>query len=253
LSFIFFFVVNYLHKELFTRSQVILIYVVTIISLVLTGSRNSIIGVFMFLFFQKFYKINPFLGILMVLIVGYLAEVVGSNASTIISSLGLGDFFRVKTLDDGSGRYVAWGFAWKEIQQNLYIGKGFGYDEFYMRSNWDLLSRMGHQGGVHNTFLTFWMDMGLIGLIIYLRSFFITFLRAAKRNPLAFPIMFVITFTAFFESWLVGSLNPHTIIFLMILALLSDDAFYPEKIAVSDESQELETQSLLLEENGINT
>ncbi len=247
LSFIFFFVVNHIHKNLFDRFQLILVYSIIMISLFMSGSRNSIIGVLMFLFFQKFYKINPFLGFVVVLSVGYGVVLLENNLATIISSLGLGEFFRIETLENGSGRYVAWLFAWNHIQENFFIGKGFGYDEHYMRSNWDLLSQMGHQGGVHNTFLTFWMNTGLIGLIIYLFAYLITFLKAAKQNPLAFPILFVVTFTAFFESWLVGSLNPHTIIFLMVLTLISDESFYPEETKVSEE----ETEALLLEENGI--
>lgn len=250
LSFLFFYVVKHAHKELFTRSQEVLIYAVVVLSLVLTGSRNSIIGVFMFLFFQRFYKMSPLIGFMVVIVVGYLAEVIGNNLPAIISSLGLGDFFRVKTLNDGSGRYIAWSFAWKAVQQNIFIGKGFAYDEFYMHKNWDELSRLGHQGGVHNTFLTFWLDTGLIGLLAFLWGYFVTFLRAAKRNPLTMPIMFVVTFTAFFESWLVGSLNPHTIIFLMILAVISDDAFYTERVPVAEEENP-ETDQLLLNDYGL--
>jgi hypothetical protein len=227
-------IVRQMHKNLFTSFETVFIYSLVIISLLLTGSRNSIIGVLIFVFFKKFYKINPFFGLIMVIIVGFLAEIVGNHFSVIVSSLGLGDFFRVKTLDNGSGRYVAWLFAWNHIQENFFIGKGFGYDEHYMRSNWDLLSRMGHQGGIHNTFLTFWMDFGLIGLLIYLRSYFLAFIYAAKKTLFAFPILFAITFTAVFESWLVGSLNPHNILFLIILTVISDDTFYTETVKTED-------------------
>lgn len=225
-NFLLFTIIKSFHKSLFSSSETILIYSLIVVSLLLTGSRNSIVGVLLFLFFQKFYKISPFLGVLMVIIVGFLSEIIGNHFSEIVSSLGLGEFFRVKTLDNGSGRYVAWLFAWNHVQENFFIGKGFGYDEYYMRSNWDLLSRMGHQGGVHNTFLTFWMDFGLIGLLIYLRSYFLAFIYAAKKTHFGFPILFSVTFTAIFESWLVGSLNPHTILFLVILTILSEEIFH---------------------------
>jgi hypothetical protein len=236
-AFILFTIVRQLHKNMFTPTEVIFIYSLVIVSLLLTGSRNSIIGVLIFVFFQKFYKINPFLGVLMVIVIGFLAELIGNNLSVIVSSLGLGDFFRVKSLENGSGRYVAWLFAWNHIQENFFIGKGFGYDEHYMRSNWDLLSRMGHQGGVHNTFLTFWMDFGIIGLLIYLRSYFLVFIAAAKKTHFAFPVLFAVTFTAIFESWLVGSLNPHTILFLIILTVLSDELFHSEPVLETRNSE----------------
>jgi hypothetical protein len=241
LSFILFSTIRYLYKDLFTRSETIMIFTLLIISLLYTGSRNSIMAVGMFLVFSKFFKINPFLGLVMAIIMGYLVELIGDNFVSIISSLGLSDFFRVKTLNDGSGRYIAWQFAWKQVQNNFFIGKGFGYDEHFMRGNYALLSKMGHQGGIHNTFLTFWMNFGLVGLIIYLRSYFLSFIRAAKKIPYAYPIMFAVTFTAVFESWLVGSLNPHTIIFLMILTIISDDVFYQqnptEELSLSDENR----------------
>ncbi|MCW3082856.1 MAG: hypothetical protein JWP12_222 [Bacteroidetes bacterium] len=229
LVFLLFSVIKNVKPNLFDQRQVAFIYVVIVASMLLTGSRNSIVGVFVFVLFQRFYKINLFFGFLMAILFVFGVELVSSNLASIVTTLGLGDFLRVKTLDDGSGRYVAWGFAWKHVQENFFIGRGFGYDEHYMRSNWDLLSKMGHQGGIHNTFLTFWMDMGLVGLLIYLRSLILAFAKAAKNTTLAYPIMFVIMFTAFFESWLVGSLNPHTIIFLMILALISDPEFYVKK------------------------
>lgn len=232
LTFLLFFIVRKKYPDMFGRWDTIIVYGLLLAILVSTGSRNSIIAVFIFLFFQRFYKISPFFGFIMIIVIGYLGELIAGNFSAIISSMGLGDFFRVKTLDNGSGRYVAWYFAWNHIQENFFIGRGFGYSEYYMRSNWDTLSQLGTQGGVHNTFLSFWMDVGLVGLLIYLRSYFLAFIKAAKKTTYAYPIAFAITFTAIFESWLVGSLNPHTIIFLMILTIISDDVFYlsPEEL-----------------------
>jgi hypothetical protein len=54
-------------------------------------------------------------------------------------------------------------------------------------------------------------------------------MRSSKYTALAFPIMFAITFSAIFESWLIGSLNPFTIIFVIILTLISSDIFHAPK------------------------
>ena len=96
-----------------------------------------------------------------------------------------------------------------------------------MRQHYTQLEKLGHQGGIHNSFLTFWMDQGLIGLLIYLRSFFIMFLRAAHNTKFAFPIMFSVAFTAFFESWLVGSLSAFAFLAMLIFTLISSDEINP--------------------------
>jgi hypothetical protein len=189
----------------------------------MTSSRNAVFAVLMYYLCQRFFSRSTFLGFILFLVMLLLAEIVSNNLTAIISSLGLADYFRINTLQDGSGRYIAWAFAWKQIQENFFIGKGFAYNEYYMRQYYDLLSKLGHQGGIHNSFLTFWMDQGLIGLLIYLRSYILMFISAAKRNKYAFPIMFAISFTAIFESWLVGSLSAYAFLVLVIFSIITSD------------------------------
>ncbi len=223
LIFIFVFVVNTYYPQLFSRSEKIVFYLVVLLSIYMTNSRNAVLAVLIFYLFQRFYNNSPLLGFVLFLITVFLVEVIGSNISSIIQSLGLGEYFRVNTLEDGSGRYIAWTFAWNHIQENFFIGKGFGYNEFYMRQHYGELSKLGHQGGIHNSFLTFWMDQGLMGLLIYLNSFILMFFRASKNTKFAFPIMFAISFTAIFESWLVGSLSAFAFLGVSIYTIVYDD------------------------------
>lgn len=232
---LFFFIVKDRFKGLFSPGQVAGIYALIVFTAIFANSRNAILAMLIFFVFSRFYRINPGLGLILVVITAFLSEFISSNFISIISSMGLSDYFRVNTLDDGSGRYVAWRFAWDNIQRNLFIGKGFGYSEYYMRSNWDTLTKLGTQGGVHNTYLSLWMDTGLVGLILYWRSFLLAFFKASKLTKLAFPAMLAICFAAFFESWLIGSLNPHTILFLMIVTILMDETFYPSEIETEHE------------------
>ena len=81
-----------------------------------------------------------------------------------------------------------------------------------MRRNYDYLERMGHQGGVHNSYLSMWFNVGIVGLLIYFRSFVLLFIKAAKLLPISTAVMFSVLFSVMYESWLVGSLNPYTII-----------------------------------------
>ena len=220
---IIFFIVNDFFPSLFLKWERILIYLVIFYSLFICGSRNAIFAIFMFLLYQRFFTLSPILGFTVFLLMIFVIEIINNNFDTIVLKLGLGDYFRLRTLEDGSGRYIAWRFAWKQIQENFFIGKGFGYNEYYMRQYYSILAKMGHQGGIHNSFLTFWMDQGLVGLLIYLRSYVLTFIQASKKTRFAFPIMFAISFTALFESWLVGSLSVFAFLGLMIFTIVTSD------------------------------
>lgn len=230
LIFIVFFMLNDFYPGLFSRNERIIIFGAILFSIYLTGSRNAIISVMIFYVFQRFFSFSPFLGFILFILTIFTTELVSTNVTTIIGSLGLGEYLRTNTLEEGSGRYIAWDFAWKQIQNNFFIGKGFAYDEFYMRQHYGMLLKLNHQGGIHNSFLTFWMDHGLIGLLIYLRSYVLTFIKGSKKTKFAFPIMFAISFSAFFESWLVASLSAFAFLGMFIFTVITSEEIQPETV-----------------------
>lgn len=223
LFFILFFIVDDFIPELFLKNEKRLIYLFLFLSVIGSGSRNALIAIAIFYTFQKFFGMSLFLGFLVFLALLFLSQIISSNAVSIVNALGLGEYFRVQTLEEGSGRLIAWNFAWKQIQYNFFVGRGFAYNEFYMRQHYGMLLKLNHQGGIHNSFLTFWFDQGLIGLLIYLRSYILLFIQAAKKTKFAFPAMFAISFTAFFESWLVGSLSAFAFMGMFIFTILTSD------------------------------
>lgn len=212
--------------DLFSKTDKIIIYIAIFASVILSDSRSAIFAILIFLVFKYFYKLSPFLGFILFLlfIVGY--QVISNNIEGVINALGLQHFFRVKTFADASGRFIAWDFAWENIKKNILIGKGFNYTEYLFHSNYTELSKLGHQGNAHNSYLTFWLDTGLIGLLLYFRGFFITFIQAAKKTRISIPIMYAVLFSINFESWLCASLNPFTIQLFMILTIITSDEFY---------------------------
>jgi len=225
LVFILMSVLASVKKDLFTWLEQAVIYGVIGYFLLKSGSRASLAAVMIFLVFHRFFAYSPFLGfVVLVLIIG-VGEAVARNFSVIVVALGLEEYFRLRTLEGGSGRYFAWEFAWDKINQDGYLifGGGFGNDEYVMRRNYAYLERMGHQGGVHNSYLSMWFNMGIIGLLIYLRSFFLLFIKAAKLAPMSIAVMFSVMFSIMYESWLVASLNPYTIVLLMIMTVVSEE------------------------------
>lgn len=237
LFFLLYSTIVHFSPSLFPRGEKFLFIATIIASLVLCESRSAIFSIIIFMLFQYVYRISSFLGFIVFLSSIMLYQYVSSNIVQIITYFGLENYFRLETLDTGSGRLVAWDFAWQNIQNNMFVGKGFNYTEHLYKMNLTFLSVQGHQGNAHNSYLTLWLDTGLIGLILYITAFLSSFLKAAKRTSIAIPAMYAILFSAFFESWLSGSLNPDTIQVWIVLTLLLS---LPEKIEI-DRNTVLET------------
>lgn len=223
------YLVRDIFPKLLSKADLRWLIIPTLISLILAGSRTSIIAVVIFFAFTRLYKISPVLGFLAFMGVAILSEFVASNIVGIIEVLGLSEFFRVETLEEGSGRQVAWQLSWKVIQENFWFGRGFAFDEWLMAKNQDYLNELGHQGGVHNTYLQIWLNTGIFGLILFLRAIFVNVIKGAKHTRLAFPFLWLVMFSILPESWLAASLNPFTILFVIGLTLISDEYFFSQK------------------------
>jgi O-antigen ligase len=226
LVFLTFSAIKNTFPDIFTRKENIVFYGSVFLSLLMSDSRNSLFAILIFMFFSYFYKISPFLGFILFLMLGLSYEYITTNLVQIIGQLGLSEYLRVETLEKASGRFVAWSFALDNIRQSVWIGKGFEYTNYIYALYADYLSALGHQGNAHNSYLTLWLDTGLLGLAAYLWAFVSTFFQASKKTKLAFPIMYAIFFSTFFESWLTASLNPFTIqLFLILTVLTSEEVF----------------------------
>ncbi|MBK6540786.1 MAG: O-antigen ligase family protein [Flavobacteriales bacterium] len=222
LVFMLFVIINSLKRDLLPFRTKMIFYAIVGGFLIACGSRTSLTATLMFLLFSRFFSLSPFIGVIMFIVFLGVVEAVSSNLTAIVFALGLQHYMRVETLEDGSGRYIAWAFAWGKIQDYFMFGGGFGNDEFIMRKNYAYLRTLGHHGGVHNSYLTMWFNVGIIGLLIFFRSFFLIFIKASKRVPMALATMFAVMFSVLYESWLSGSLNPFTIMLVIILTLVTE-------------------------------
>jgi O-antigen ligase len=222
--FIVFALIREKFPTLFSARERNIILALMLVSTFMAGSRNSIFAMVLFIFFSYFYKISPFLGFILflVFIVGYLSVL--DNVADIVNYFGLGDYLRVNTLQDASGRYIAWNFAKDHIRESIWLGRGFEYTENLFEEYSDWLNNLGHQGNAHNTYLTLWLDTGLIGLVAYVWAMGRSFAEAAKSSKLAIPAMYSILFSTVFESWMAASLNPFTIQLFIILTMLTSES-----------------------------
>mgnify|MGYP003377279782 FL=1 len=49
------------------------------------------------------------------------------------------------------------------------------------------------------------------------------FIKASRFAPMSMAVLFSVLFSVTYESWLVGSLNPFTILFVISMTLLSEE------------------------------
>lgn len=196
-------------------------YGLFISSLILSGSRTALIAIVLFFLFNQIRYFTNVISVLLffTLVVSY--EYLLVHLPQLVVFLGVEDYFRLETLDEGSGRFVAWNFAWKHIQNDFFLGGGFTHNEYIFRSFGQRLSMLGHQGNVHNSYLTLWLDTGLIGIILLGFGIIMATLNGLKNYALTLPVVLSVLFSAYFESWLSASLNPFTSLFIISLTILS--------------------------------
>ncbi|MBT6514044.1 MAG: O-antigen ligase family protein, partial [Crocinitomicaceae bacterium] len=216
-----------------------IILVIVLYITVQTGSRGALMSLIVLILLNEIFKLSPWIGLLLiVLFVGIYEFLINYLISTMID-LGLKEELRLDKIEEASGRIIAWTFAWNNIQDSFFIGQGFGYDRHLTRINFMKLSKLGHEGGVHNSFLMIWLNTGLLGLIAWLRGMFLVVIKGSKKSKVAIPILISVFLSAFFEGWFVGSLNPFTPFFLIIMTVLVSKNFSDvENVAIEDNDYE---------------
>jgi hypothetical protein len=213
----------------FSRNENFFIFIILFISLIWCGSRNGLMSVFMFYMVYRLVKIHWSLALVLVVLVIVFQDLIFNSFLLIIDFFQLSDYFRVDSLEEGSGRKVAWLFAWTKIQDYFFIGGSFGHDENIMRPNYSWLNRLGHDGGVHNSYLSLWFDSGLIGVITYFFGFVKTVLSSVTKSYIGLAFMVSFFFNITYESWLVASLNPFTILMLIIITIFAQQFEFKEE------------------------
>ncbi len=218
--------IRHFHPYLVTKQEHWIIYGVIALSLIFSGSRGGIFSSLMFLAAYYLFQQSTLMGMIVMIATFASYQLVMANLETIIVSLNLQDYFRLDTLEKGSGRVMAHAFARKHIEYNYWWGRGFGYAEYLMLEWKDYFLSKGHQGNVHNSYLTIWLDTGLVGLLAVCWGWLKNIYDASKFSPLAWAILFGALLTTSVESWLAASMNPFTIQLVIIISMLGMEEFY---------------------------
>ncbi|MDX1909092.1 MAG: O-antigen ligase family protein [Bacteroidia bacterium] len=213
------------------RRWVLIAAGLVIFSTLLCGSRTALgtVGIFVLLhFFYRGQSIRAALLWIFVLPAIFIFFSV-VRLEDLVAKIGVDEYLRVESLATGTGRFLAWQVGWNHIQENFWIGKGFAYEEILFHELADFFIYTEHQGGMHNSYLTFIMNNGIIGFIL-IALFIIGWMRKMRCRAFAVPFTISMLISASFESWLTSSLNAFSIHFLISLTLLT---LYPDLLQLS--------------------
>lgn len=206
------FLVRDLFPKLLTQKVFYSFVAVFFIAILLAASRNAMLSLGVFFLF-RFVRVKFFTGFVLVLIIGSGYGVIMSLVEQFAIAYNLTEEVRVDTLSYASGRIYIWEACWQEIQNHFWIGHGFTYEEY---SKWDqkyysqIPMLIHNYGNIHNSYLTIWLNTGLLGLISFLIGIIILVFKGQKISKSIAPFFFGAVIIGIFESYMVASLNPYT-------------------------------------------
>ncbi len=192
-----------------------------LLSLVLSGSRNSLMGVLLYLgLLWWFHYRSRRLTFFFVLLPSVYLLLTSIDIPALLVELGLGEALRAESIVDGSGRLLSWTFALGHIPDHFWMGGGFAHAEFiYDTQVPEALQNFRQMGSTWNSYLTLMLNNGLIGTIAFL-IFIFAQIRYAKDRWSMTAYVIAMLLSAVYETWLTASLNSFSIYFFISLVFL---------------------------------
>ena len=123
---------------------------------------------------------------------------------------------RLETIETAGGRLDAWRWGYDQVSENLFFGRGLVYDSYVYQSKLSNAFRRSNRSfnAAFSGVLALLLDVGFIGTSAFLLFIVLAFSRF-KDRLIAFPLFLSLLISWIFESWIVASLNPFTILFLL--------------------------------------
>ncbi|OHX64935.1 O-antigen ligase family protein [Flammeovirga pacifica] len=219
--------------SLFTKKNNTVFRILLIFLVILTGSRNAIFSIVIYELTVRFLSKKPILLIIVFFVIIFLYfNIEKQDIFNVIKSLGLSEQLRINSLMDASGRTDVWKVAWKEAQNNLWVGNGMMYDYRFI-----YIYKMKYFGenaprawnGIWNSYLSLVLNIGLIGMACY--AYFIKkVFEKAQNTQLAIAFLITALFSGITESWMAASMNGFTPLFFLYWGVQSGNKLESDKV-----------------------
>lgn len=231
------------HTISFHKNSRRITLILILLVLVLSGSRSALGAVLIFFIGVLLSNKSPWFFVIFTIFFFVVYQGIYDLVIIFVNQMGYSELFRLDTLDMASGRIYVWQAAWKEINNDLFFfGGGFTYSEsrFWLKKYYmEIPDLIQHQGNVHQSFLSFWMNTGIVGLTLFAFGWLRNILIALKKSPFSLTIVAAVVFSASYESWLIASLNPVTIQLIFIFTII---IFYKKKQGENPDNNYIETK-----------
>lgn len=195
------------------------------LALFLSNSRNGLASVFLFLgaYFvmtRSWIFKAAFFGLVVPIMILLLTNF---TIGEIFTSIGLGEYMRVDSLSDASGRVLSWTYAFQEIPKKILFGGGFYYEQYiYDVMLPPALKIYREMSSSWSSYITFVLNTGVVGISLFFLFLLLNF-RSVKHRPFAIAFFIAVIFSGVFESWLTASLNSFTIYMFAMMAISQID------------------------------
>lgn len=205
-------IIEVIHRKgqsLFSQRFFLLFKILLIGSVLLTASRTSLFGIFIFEISLRLLKHKLLLTLLLLITFYFYGISTAFSPQSIVESLGLSSYLRLDSIEDASGRTEVWVVAIEEIKNQPWLGKGMLYDSYFINNYADRFigeSRARHWYGIWNSYFSLLLNVGIVGVLAF--SFFWCKMYALSQMKIVrFAFLMLCLFSAISESWMAASMN----------------------------------------------
>jgi hypothetical protein len=207
---------------MYTRNEYILLFLLFLMSILISGSRTSLV---VFILFHGLTYINTRKGINRFMLKYFIIPIfilsfTSVGISYIKESSVLSSRARLETLETLGGRLIGWQWGYQQVSKALWFGKGLMYDSSVYQISFSQEMRSIQRGlnAAYSGALALLLDTGAIGAFFFI-IFFIGLFKQFKDKKLILPVLAGFILSFIFESWIMASLQPFTILFYTIIGL----------------------------------
>lgn len=162
----------------------IALVVLFLVSIFLTGTRAALLVFLMVLFIVYYSSLSSFKFYHFAIPIIVVVTLFSIYADQITGLFNL--YLGTRQMFEDAGRTDAWGYATSKILENPIFGCGIG--------SWQSLHGNSYMEYLHNVFLEFTLNQGLIGILFLLFVVFHGFSRTKKKDRFFLYMLLIVTF-----------------------------------------------------------